>query len=65
MAKKQPKKQKSLAQIRHSEKWRMKGLEANAQELLENCETLRVDELQRLGAIIDYLSIILEDWDAL
>jgi len=59
------KKQKSPAQVRHDEKWRIKGLEANAQELIENCETLRVDEIQRLADVINALSFILEDWDAL
>jgi len=57
------KKQKSPAQVRHDEKWRVKGLEANAQELLANCETLRGAEIRQLADVIQTLSRILEGWD--
>jgi len=58
------KKQKSPAQVRHDEKWRVKGLQSNAQQLLETCQTLRPGEIARLAAVIEYLSLIQEDWDA-
>jgi len=57
------KKQKSPAQVRHSEKWRVIGLRDNAQQLLETCDTLRIDEVRRLASAIEYLSSVVEDWE--